>query len=316
VNDAARQLRRLLLLIPAIADGDARSIEEVAALAQTDRDTIFKDLYSLSERFGDPGGFIPGLEVIVSEREVRVRSAHFQRPMRLNVPELSALDLGLAMLRRERLPEEAAVIERARGRLREAMTTLSAAQMKADLLYAESGAAANPEHLRLLRTAVRQLRKSRIAYRRADAEQTVPRVVCPYGLVAASGAWYLVAYCEFRSGLRVFRLDRAERIELLEDRFAPPDGFSLDEVIAGNRVFQHGGGETLRVRYSQRIARWIAEREGVPLAADGSLTIEHALADEEWAVRHVLQYGPDAEILGPPALRAAVRRRLEQSLSG
>jgi proteasome accessory factor C len=316
VNDAARQLRRLLLLIPAIADGEARSIEEVAALAQADRETIFKDLYSLSERFGDPGGFIPGLEVFVSEREVRVRSAHFQRPMRLSAPELSALDLGLAMLRRERSPEEATVIERARGRLRNAMSTLSSAQMKADLRFAESGAAASPEHLRSLRTAVRQHRKSRISYRRADSEETVSRVVCPYGLVAASGAWYLVAYCEVRAGLRVFRLDRAEAVELLDDRFVPPNGFSLDEMIAGNRVFQHDGGETLRVRYSCRIARWIAEREGVPLAADGSLTIEHPLADEDWAVRHVLQYGPDAEILEPVSLREAVRRRLERFLHG
>jgi hypothetical protein len=50
----------------------------------------------------------------------------------------------------------------------------------------------------------------------------------------------------------------------------------------------------MKVKYSPKIARWIAEREGVELDADGSLTIEHPLADQEWGVRHVLQYGPDA----------------------
>jgi predicted DNA-binding transcriptional regulator YafY len=67
----------------------------------------------------------------------------------------------------------------------------------------------------------------------------------------------------------------------------------------------------LRVRYSPRIARWIAEREGKALAADGSLTVEHPLADPDWAVRHVLQYGPDAEVLEPAAVRQEIVRRLE-----
>jgi predicted DNA-binding transcriptional regulator YafY len=70
------------------------------------------------------------------------------------------------------------------------------------------------------------------------------------------------------------------------------------------------------VRYSPRIARWIAEREKVPLDDDGSLTLEHPLADEEWAVRHVLQYGPEAEVLAPASVRAAVVRTLEKIIAG
>ena len=64
------------------------------------------------------------------------------------------------------------------------------------------------------------------------------------------------------------------------------------------------------VRFWPAIARWVAEREGKVLEADGSLTLEHPLADVDWAVRHVLQYGPDAEVLSPPAVREAVRERL------
>jgi predicted DNA-binding transcriptional regulator YafY len=58
------------------------------------------------------------------------------------------------------------------------------------------------------------------------------------------------------------------------------------------------------------VARWIAEREGKSVEADGSLTLEHPLADTDWAVRHVLQYGPDAEVLEPAAVRQAIVRRL------
>jgi predicted DNA-binding transcriptional regulator YafY len=66
----------------------------------------------------------------------------------------------------------------------------------------------------------------------------------------------------------------------------------------------------MKVRYSPRIARWIAEREGLSLAEDGSLTVEHPLADAEWGIRHVLQYGPDAEVLEPLDLRNEIVKRL------
>jgi predicted DNA-binding transcriptional regulator YafY len=66
----------------------------------------------------------------------------------------------------------------------------------------------------------------------------------------------------------------------------------------------------MTVRYSPRIARWLAEREGKKLDADGGLTLEYPLADESWAIRHVLQYGPDAEILSPARLRQQLVAKL------
>jgi predicted DNA-binding transcriptional regulator YafY len=64
------------------------------------------------------------------------------------------------------------------------------------------------------------------------------------------------------------------------------------------------------VKYSPKIARWIAEREGVAPDSDGSLTIDHPLADADWGVRHVLQYGADAEVLEPTGMRDEIKRRL------
>lgn len=81
-------------------------------------------------------------------------------------------------------------------------------------------------------------------------------------------------------------------------------------------MFHADDAEPLVVRYSARVARWIAEREGRPVEANGSLTMTHPLADTDWAVRHVLQYGPDAEVVAPPRVRDAVRARLERILRG
>jgi predicted DNA-binding transcriptional regulator YafY len=94
-------------------------------------------------------------------------------------------------------------------------------------------------------------------------------------------------------------------------RFESPRELSVDAIVAEGKAFHAPEAGTLRLRYSPRIARWIAEREGRDLDEDGSLTMEHPLADLEWAVRHVLQYGPDVTVLEPPEVREAVRGKLE-----
>jgi predicted DNA-binding transcriptional regulator YafY len=46
------------------------------------------------------------------------------------------------------------------------------------------------------------------------------------------------------------------------------------------------------------------------LAADGSLELDHPMTDVSWAVRHALQYGAEAEVLGPPEAREAIVKAL------
>jgi proteasome accessory factor C len=237
---------------------------------------------------------------------------HFLRPMRLTRGELLALELGLAMLRGERPPEEHRAIDGATARLRKAIAKLPDGEIADDLRAASVSPAGDLEHLRRLREAFRARRKVRLTYRKADEAEPSSRVVCPYGIVFANGMWYAVAHCESSEGIRIFRLDRVEQVEPLEERYDSPRGFSLDAIVTDGKAFQSAEAGTLRVRYSPRIARWIAEREGKQVAADGSLVMDHPLADLNWAVRHVLQYGPDAEVLEPEEVRAAILARLER----
>ncbi|MFL5576221.1 MAG: helix-turn-helix transcriptional regulator [Gemmatimonadaceae bacterium] len=318
MSDAASQLRRILALVPELADDGEHPIAALAARLGTDRETLLADLRSLTERFDDPAGFVDeGIALFVERERVSLASHQFRRPMRLTAAELCALELGLAMLEGERPPEERSAIGRARVRLRAAMVKLAAHDGDADVLrHATLGAAGSAEHLAALRAALRSGRKLSLRYRRGDASEATARVVRPYALVVASGAWYVVAFCERSDDVRVFRLDRVEGAELLGEPFAVPASFSLDAVIRGGRVLAGEPARTMTVRYSPRIARWIAEREGRALDADGSLTVEHPLLDVQWGVRHALQYGPDAEVLGPAAVREELARRLRAMAGG
>lgn len=318
LTTAAAQLRRILHVIPFLADGEAHSLDEVAERVGVSRHVLRRDLWSLVERHVDPpGGFVDGVQLYIESDRVELISDHFRRPMRLTVSELRAIELGLAMLRAERPVDEQGAVDRARERLRAVIAKLPSDPVPDAVRQASFGAHGDAEYLATVRSALRSHRKLRLVYRRGDAERASERVVCPYALAAVSGALYVVAHCETSGGLRIFRLDRVEGVKLLADHFTVPDGFSLDDVLSDGKALSFAEQpRVLKVRYSPRVARWIAEREGAEPAADGSLTVEHPLMDTAWAIRHVLRYGPDAEVLEPADVRDELRRKLGEMASG
>lgn len=311
-DTAAAQLRRILALVPELADDDEHPIDGLATALGTDRDTLLEDLRSLTERY-DPGGFVDeGISLFIEDDSVCLTSQHFRRPMRLTSAELCALELGLAVLESERPAEERSAIVRARARLRDVIAKLPGGEPEDEPdRHAASAHAGDARHLAMVREGVRTRRKVRLAYRRGDREVASARVVAPYALVIASGMWYAIAWCDESAGIRVFRLDRVEGVEATDEAFAVPATFTVESIVRERRVLHADAPQTMTVRYSPRIARWIAEREGRTPDADGSLTMEHPLLDVAWGVRHALQYGPDAEVLSPPAVRREIARRLD-----
>ncbi len=312
-DTAANQLRRILRVIPEIADGNEHEIDAVAKRAGVEKSVLLTDLKSLADRHGAPGGFVEGMQIFIGSGTVEVMSDHFLRPMSLTIHELCALELGLAILRAERPPDETPAIERTRERLRNVIAKLPAGHDESPTRYAELAPTEGLVHLDELRRALRDHQKARITYRRSGADEATTRVVRLYAIVPASGMWYAIAYCESSEGLRVFRMDRVEGAEALDERYEIPADFSVRETLQQGKGLQvELPSAGMRVRYSPRIARWISEREGVEPDADGSITVEYPLADPEWGVRHVLQYGPDAEVLEPAGLRAEIGQRLAE----
>ncbi|MBX6331558.1 MAG: WYL domain-containing protein [Gemmatimonadaceae bacterium] len=307
---AAEQLRRVLHLLPHIANGGPRRTAEVAARAAMSQEELVAYLAALVERHDAPAGFVEGVQIYLDGDTVEVITNEFLRPMRLTMAELCALELGLAVLRSMRPPDEHGPIDRARARLRKVITQLPADAREDALRHAELASAGNVAHLATVRRGIQERRAVKMRYRSRAAAAPSARVVRPYGIVFGAGVWYVVGYCESSRADRVFRLDRIEAVELTDATFDPPPAKRYEHLIAGPRAFHSESPERMTVRYSPRIARWVAEREGASLAADGSLTLERPVADLHWAIGHVLQYGPDAEVLAPEHVRRAVVERL------
>lgn len=306
---ALDRFQRLLRVLPLFADGEPHAYDDIARKSGVPVATVIDDLRTLVSREDGPGGYVDALQIQLEAKGAAVISAPFRRPMRLTGRELAALELGLALLRAETPPDERPVLERARQRIRQTILKLA----PGDGLHptaAEPGPELDLAKVAELRRAVGEQRVVRLNYQGSGQKRPEERTVHPYALLPHAGTWYLVAHCKESEGLRIFRLDRILSLRSLASTFRLPEEFSLDAVLRDGRVFMAKGTATVRIRYSPKIARWIAEREGKRLDSDGSLTVEHPLADPSWAVRHVLQYGRDAEILGPPEARRAVLERL------
>ncbi|MCC6317198.1 MAG: WYL domain-containing protein [Gemmatimonadaceae bacterium] len=309
---AAGQLSRILHAIPHLTAGTT-TLPRLAAALGTEVETLRRDLHSLGDRYDVPGGFIEGVRLFLSADRVSAETNHFRRPMRLTIPELCALELGLAVLQSRRPPDERAPVIAARERLRDVIMKLPNEPMPGMLPDLAVAPDAPAPALDVLRASIGARRKVQIRYRRSGSTTARDRTVHPYGLVHASGMLYVVAWCEAEHDVRVFRLDRIESIEGLRETFSRDDGIELDGLLSSHRaLLEDAPHATMRVRYSPQVARWIAEREGREVEPDGSLVLDHPLADVAWGLRHVLQYGAEAEVLSPASMRDAVRQRLDE----
>jgi len=317
---ASAQLLRLLATLPILAAKEHVGLDQVAAQMGVPVRTLIHDLYALSDRQDAPAGFVDSVQIYLEHHQVGVVTPHFLRPMRLGRLELLAVELGLAMLRRESAPEDGVWIDRARVRMHGAVASVGgderdiATRSDSPRIEVEGLGMLleqHREHLTLMRQALVARRKVRLRYRGVAAAAQA-RTVRVYGTAYAAGMWYAIAYCETRKAVRRFRLDRIDSAEVLRAGYVIPKTFQLDSELDGHRVLSHDpASDIMRVRYTSRIARWVAEREGYALNEDGSVELEHPVLDVEWAVRYVLQYGGEAEVLAPSHIREMIRGRLE-----
>ena len=322
-TEAAAQLRRLLLALPALEGGKPHSIDDIAKRVGASVETVARDLRTLVTREGnEPGGFIERIQLGFDAERVQLQANPIKWPMAISPSELGAIELGLDLLECEIAPEDAALVGDARERISQAVVVMPVRTHGARVgrPAGEDGWARAasfdmsdtvPTHLAAIRDATTRRRKARVRYQSADAQESTERTVRPYGLIYTGGRWFLVAFCELREDIRIFRADRLSTVTVLEDQESIiPKTFSLDDVMRHGHALANEASEYLRIQYAPRIARWIAEYETGIWNDDGSFEADHPLLDDRWAVREVLQYGAEARVLSPERIRAAIIDRL------
>lgn len=148
----------------------------------------------------------------------------------------------------------------------------------------------------------------RIDYFTMSRKRRSRRNIAPYRLWFFDGTFYLIAYCHRRRDVRVFAVDRIRSIETLEETFAPPDEGALDSFMAASFGVFRGEKVRVAIRFSPEVAGYIREKtwhatQTLTNLKKGALLFEAEVAGTEGIKHWVMQWGAQAEVLSPEALR-------------
>lgn len=154
----------------------------------------------------------------------------------------------------------------------------------------------------------------RFGYRTSEG-RVGERDVDAFAIVFRGGHWYLVGRDHGRDDVRAFRLSRLTGdLTVAGDGREPPEGFrAADHVQAGPWV--PSGDERAVVVFAPGAA-WLALHslagaERLQERQDRRTVLSVPFADVRTVAGLLLQFGPDAEVLEPVALRDEMVSRLE-----
>jgi predicted DNA-binding transcriptional regulator YafY len=164
--------------------------------------------------------------------------------------------------------------------------------------------------LEKLRRAVREHRRVNMYYR-SDNNNPKPesREVDPYALVHRWGWWYVVGYCHLRQGMRSFRVDRVDSLNLTDQVFQMAADFNIREYL--KQEWKSQPQIQIRLRFDPQGAHLAQSNrtywESMETQPDGSILVTMNVPELNWAASTVMAYGPLVKAVEPPELLELVR---------
>lgn len=159
--------------------------------------------------------------------------------------------------------------------------------------------------------AFRLRRTVLVRYKSLSSNRVTDRRIRPYRLFGIGGDWYVAAWDERRKEVRDFALHRIRRLTLTTERYEVPPDFRFEAYMADAFGIEKGRPVAVAIRFAPRQARWIRERKWhrsarIQEEIGGGLVLRLRVADTSELRRWILQFGREAEVLAPAALRKAV----------
>jgi proteasome accessory factor C len=184
-------------------------------------------------------------------------------------------------------------------------------------------AAARPAgpYFTLIAGALAARRRLHLRYYNRSRDALSEREVSPQRLTHYRDNWYLDAWCHLRHGLRTFSLDAVREARALDSPAKEVADSVLDEHYAGAYgIFSGRAQHQAVLRFSPERARWVSMESWHPQQqshwlADGGYEMILPYSQPEELVMDLLRYGPDVEVIEPPALREMVLEKLSATIN-
>lgn len=311
-------LRRLMWALNRLRTGRGIRATDLAHEFEVSVRTAYRDFDFLRDEWRVP------LEYDHSQGTYRLTEPMGALPLvSVSAGELLALYFADKVVRQYRGTPFEADLASAFGKMQELMpeeVRVSPASLD-DYMSLDLGPVHTPDAqvFRDLLTAHRLRRVALIRYKSLSSNRTSDRRVHPYHVFNLRGDWYLAAWDRRRQQVRDFALHRIRRLTLTTETYDVPRGFDFRRYMADAFAIEKGGRLVeVVVRFAPRQSRWIRERKWhrtarVQEAIDGSVTLRLKVPLSGELQRWILQFGSEAEVLRPPALRRAVAAELQKA---
>lgn len=179
---------------------------------------------------------------------------------------------------------------------------------------------AEPAVFRQVVDALLRHRRLEVRYRSLSSGHTMDRVIEPYRIFNLKGDWYTAAFDHRRRAVRDFAIHRIRRARVSDEPFDPDPAFAFKAYMADAFSIEKGARPAnVAIRFSRRQARWIRERRWhgsarIQERLDGGCVLRMRVAATSELKRWVMQFGCEAEVLRPKALRKQVAAELRLAL--
>ena len=219
-----RRAERLFQLVQLIRGRRLSTARFLAERLEVSERTVYRDVADLMAQ-GVP---------IEGEAGVgyRMRAGFDLPPLMFSNDEARALVASVRLARSRLDTGLAAQAEAALSKILAVLPSAARAAAESVAVYAPPVGpdAATRERLQVLRLATES--RNRVWLRYVDLKDRVSeRTVRPLGCFFWSEVWTLAAWCEEREGFRNFRVDRIERLEVLDEQFRDEPGRTLADLF-------------------------------------------------------------------------------------
>lgn len=219
-----RRADRLFQLVQLVRGRRLSTARFLAERLEVSERTVYRDVAGLQAQ-GVP---------IEGEAGVgyRMRAGFDLPPLMFTRDEAQALVASVRVARPHLDDELAAHAEAALAKIVGVLPAVAraAAESMALLAPASPLEPAMRDRLRALRQAAEARRRVRFEYVDQHGAPS-SRLVRPLACVYWGAVWTLAAWCETRTDFRNFRLDRIERLDVLEERFRDEPGKTLPDLL-------------------------------------------------------------------------------------
>ena len=319
VDRVLNRTERLFAMVLLLQSRPNMTSRDLAEHFEVSRRTIFRDLRALGESgvpltYAEGGGYeildgyqLPPLMLTAREAATLLLGTEF---MKLQSDASLARDADLVGMKIQQvLPRE---IQQYVERLQENTV------MDPYWLHRHHANVADAEEGRWyeLSQAVARQQRVMMEYMVTSRNELTRRTVDPLGLVYYTDHWNLIAYDHLRDDIRNFRLDQIHSMRVLLEGFERPEGFDLAKHLAERG--ESPQNVPMQIRFSNQVYQWA--RGGIPAKIeeeqdDGAwTTVRFSFENVEYVANWLVRYATQAEVLDPPALRDAVRRRVQEML--